>query len=409
MTPERRAHTRAFLFADLRGYSAFTERHGDDAAADLLGRYRRLVRERIAAFDGAEIRTEGDSFYIVFDSVGEGVKAALAIQDAARETDDGRGSLIRVGIGVHAGEARDGEQGIVSSAVNIAARVCAVAEPGEVLVTDTVRALTRTALPVGFKPRGRRRLKGIPEPVALFRAESSTGMVSSRRRAPWSVVVAGALGAGILIVAVSASRDRTGTAAIPTATTNASAAATETAEPEAANDLSRFSDPGEYPNLGEAELLDHLLSRVAGRCERADPADTPIFLFSADEGFPRTTESLRTRAGLECLVDGIRVHYWQASGSGGFQAHIGYASDLLLNTARRLSLSAGDCAGQSRVYGPWEAGAHAGMVLCYVASNGAVIAWTFEEENIYATARLRSGSSSELYRWWLETGRLLGR
>jgi hypothetical protein len=221
-------------------------------------------------------------------------------------------------------------------------------------------------------------------------------------------VVAGA-SAAILIVALAASRGSSGTVAMPTATTNASAAAAETAEPEATNDLSRFTDPGEYPNLAEAELLGHLLARVAERCERADPADTPIFRFSPDEGLPRTTYPLRTRAGLDCLVDGIRVHYWQASGSGAQQAFIGYASDLLLNTAERLSLSTGDCATQSRVYGPWEAGAHAGMVLCYVTSDGAVIAWTFDEENIYATARRRYGGSSEVYRWWVETGRLLSR
>ena len=58
-----RSQTRGFLSADLRGYSAFTERHGDQAARELLSRYRRSVRKVIASFDGAEIRTEGDSFY----------------------------------------------------------------------------------------------------------------------------------------------------------------------------------------------------------------------------------------------------------------------------------------------------------------------------------------------------------
>src|SRR6185436_12316935 len=119
--------TRGFLFADLRGYSAFTERHGDQAAAELLGRYRELVRREIAAFHGAEVRTEGDSFYVVFDSVSESVQAAVAIRDAAAS--DAGSHPIRVGIGIHAGEATDGEQGIVSSAVNVAARVCAQADP----------------------------------------------------------------------------------------------------------------------------------------------------------------------------------------------------------------------------------------------------------------------------------------
>ncbi|MBA2634856.1 MAG: diguanylate cyclase [Chloroflexi bacterium] len=65
--------TRGFLFADLRGYSAFTEQYGDQAARELLARYRRAVRDVISCTGGAEIRTEGDSFYVVFDSVSRAV------------------------------------------------------------------------------------------------------------------------------------------------------------------------------------------------------------------------------------------------------------------------------------------------------------------------------------------------
>lgn len=55
---ERASLARGFLFADLRGYSAFVERHGDQAGADLIRTYRDLVRAAVAAFRGAEIRTE---------------------------------------------------------------------------------------------------------------------------------------------------------------------------------------------------------------------------------------------------------------------------------------------------------------------------------------------------------------
>ena len=166
------AQTRGFLFSDLRGYSAYTERHGDHAARDLLTRYRRVVREVVPSFGGAEIRTEGDSFYVVFDSVSQAVEAALAIQSGLlADTDD---EPIRAGIGIHAGEVEDdAEHGIVSSAVNIAARICAAAEPGEVLVSDTVRALTRGYLDVVYVAEGRRKLKGITDPVTLYRAETA--------------------------------------------------------------------------------------------------------------------------------------------------------------------------------------------------------------------------------------------
>lgn len=411
MSRDRRTHTRAFLFADLRGYSAFTERHGDDAAAELLGRYRRLVRERIAAFEGAEIRTEGDSFYVVFESVGDAVNAALSIRQAALDTDDGRGSRIKVGLGVHAGEARDGDEGIVSSAVNIAARVCAAAQPGEVLVTDTVRALTRTALPIRFVPRGRRRLKGIPEPVGLFRAETLDGPVSVARRPRWSLVVA-VVAALIAVVAIAATRGGSapaGTAPTDGPTAGSPVGAQDTPSADASSDLSRFTDPGEFPNAAEAELRAQLPARIAERCDRADAADTPTFRFTAEEPGGPSTLALRTTAGLDCLIDGVRVQYWQATPARS-GVPIGVVSDLFFNTVRRLSLSAGDCAAEGRVHGPWEGGAHDGQVLCYVAVDGAaVIEWTFEEENIYAVARRRDGGTSELYAWWRQTGRLLGR
>ena len=149
-----RSQTRGFMFADLRGYSAFTERHGDEVARELLGRYRAVVREVIGQAGGAEIRTEGDSFYVVFTSVAQAVLAGLAILAAAQAATNRAGTHpIRIGIGVHAGETVDSTDGIVSSAVNIAARICSVAGAGELLVSDTVRSLTRTHLDVTFVNR----------------------------------------------------------------------------------------------------------------------------------------------------------------------------------------------------------------------------------------------------------------
>jgi len=161
------AQTRGFLFSDLRAYSAYVERHGDRAARELLARYRRTVRHAISQFGGAEIRTEGDSFYVVFGSVSQAVEAGLAIQAGLAASE---GEPLRAGIGIHAGEVEDdAEEGIVSSAVNIAARICSVAEPGEVLVSEVVRGLTRTYLDVRFVPRGRRKLKGIRDSISVYR------------------------------------------------------------------------------------------------------------------------------------------------------------------------------------------------------------------------------------------------
>ena len=201
--------TRGFLFADLRGYTDFVERHGAAAAATLLTRYRALARDAIARFGGAEIKTEGDSFYVVFDSVSSAVRCGLAITAEARAaSDEHPDEPIRVGVGVHAGETVEADGGYVGSPVNIAARICAQADPGEVLVSETVRALTSTVLPVQFKTRGRRQLKGIAEPIALFAAvEAPVGATAwpatGRRR--MSGRARGALvGGAVLVVAAVA-------------------------------------------------------------------------------------------------------------------------------------------------------------------------------------------------------------
>jgi class 3 adenylate cyclase len=199
------AITRGFLFADLRGYTDFVEQRGAAAAAELLMRYRGLAREAIGRFGGAEIKTEGDSFYVVFDSVSNAVRCGLAIvadaQGAAQEA-------IRVGVGVHAGETIEADGGYVGSPVNIAARICAQAGPGEVLVSGTVRALTASLLPVQFRSRGRRQLKGIAEPIELFVVEAAPAGATAwpatpRRRLSRRGRIALVAGSALVVAAVA--------------------------------------------------------------------------------------------------------------------------------------------------------------------------------------------------------------
>ena len=178
--------TRGFLFSDLRAYTDFVETHGAAAAASLLDRYRTLVRAAVQQFGGAEIKTEGDSFYVVFNSVSGAVLCALAItRNAMADALEHLDHPISVGVGVHAGETIETAEGYVGSPVNIAARICSQAGPNEVLVSETVRSLTRTVLPVRFEARGRRQLKGVAEPVALF-SVIETGADA----APWAKVPA---------------------------------------------------------------------------------------------------------------------------------------------------------------------------------------------------------------------------
>jgi class 3 adenylate cyclase len=160
-----RPEPRTFLFADLRGYTAYVERAGDAAATRLLRTYRTLVRRAVSAEGGVEIKTEGDSFYVVCESSVAAVRCAVAIQRAAARQ---RSAPLAIGIGIHTGETTPFDGQYVGSAVNIAARLAAAAGGGEILVSETVRALIRTALPLPFADRGGLALKGIAESVHAY-------------------------------------------------------------------------------------------------------------------------------------------------------------------------------------------------------------------------------------------------
>lgn len=197
--------TRGFLFADLRGYTRFVETQGATAAAELLVRYRDIVREAVARHQGAEIKTEGDGFFVVFPAVSAAVRCGIAITQGAKEAVEPGTHGINVGVGIHAGETVDTPDGFVGSAVNIAARICAIAGPGQVLVSDTVRALTQSILPVSFTPLGRRPLKGVKEPLMLYLATPADPVAAARwARRQRSVRAARWLALAVVVVVLAA-------------------------------------------------------------------------------------------------------------------------------------------------------------------------------------------------------------
>jgi class 3 adenylate cyclase len=172
--------THGFLFSDLRGYTHLVDTRGAVEASQLLGRYRAIVREVVVQHGGAEIKTEGDSFYVVLPSASAALRCGLDILQACTHPADG-GEAIALGIGIHAGESVAHEGGFVGSAINIAARICALAAAREVLVTGTIRELTRSIVPAQFTFVGRRHLKGLDQPVEVF-SVSADGATSSVRR-----------------------------------------------------------------------------------------------------------------------------------------------------------------------------------------------------------------------------------
>src|SRR2546430_4301750 len=150
------------MFADLRDYTGFVERNGDQAAATLVATYRRLVRQRVRESAGAEIKVEGDAVFVAFPSARLAIACGAAIlKDAAAQTEAQPEIPVHVGIGVHAGEPVPQEGDFIGSAVNVAARIGSAAATGQLLISDVVRGLVRTGGAVPLPRRRSRSLKGL--------------------------------------------------------------------------------------------------------------------------------------------------------------------------------------------------------------------------------------------------------
>lgn len=145
------------------------ETQGDVAASELLRDYRTIVRREVARTHGAEIKTEGDSFYIVFEAAVPALDCAIAILERiAAHNRRSPTRLLHVGAGLHAGDAVEYDDQYVGGAVIIASRLCAKAAAGELLLSDTFRGLVRTAQAHALRDRGTVTLKGVSEPVHVW-------------------------------------------------------------------------------------------------------------------------------------------------------------------------------------------------------------------------------------------------
>ena len=161
-----RTEVRTFLIADIRGYTRYSQEHGDEAASRLAQRFAALVRESIAEHQGELLELRGDEALCIFESARIALVAAVALQRSFRQPPEGEGALpLGVGIGLDAGEAIPTEGGYRGRALNVAARLCSMAKPGEALASETVAALAGRDERFRFAPRRAARVKGIDAPV----------------------------------------------------------------------------------------------------------------------------------------------------------------------------------------------------------------------------------------------------
>jgi len=149
------------LFTDIVGSTRRAAELGDDRWRQVLAEHHAIVRQQIRRFRGREVDTAGDGFLIAFDSAARAVRCAMAIRE----------HLHRIGLevraGIHAGECDESGGKLVGIAVHIGARLLGIAQPGEVLVSSTVKDLVAGS-GIEFDDRGEHALKDIAGPWHLY-------------------------------------------------------------------------------------------------------------------------------------------------------------------------------------------------------------------------------------------------
>jgi pimeloyl-ACP methyl ester carboxylesterase len=149
------------LFTDVVGSTAKAVELGDRAWRELLERHHALIRRELVRYRGAELDIAGDGFFARFDGPARAVRCACAIAAGVRELG------LEVRAGLHTGECEVMDAKVGGIAVHIGARVAKEAEPGEVLVSNTVKDLVAGS-GIEFRDRGAAELKGVPGELRLF-------------------------------------------------------------------------------------------------------------------------------------------------------------------------------------------------------------------------------------------------
>jgi adenylate cyclase len=170
----------AIFAADVAGYSALM---GRDEVGTLrtLTAYRVIIDRLIASHRGRIFNTAGDSLVADFASAMDAVECAVTVQDAiAKENADRSvGEQMRLRIGVHVGDIMVQGDNLFGDAVNIAARLEALAEPGGICVSGTVRDHIGTKLPLSFADLGEQQVKNIAQPIKAYRIGSKTSPIAT--------------------------------------------------------------------------------------------------------------------------------------------------------------------------------------------------------------------------------------
>jgi len=158
------------VFTDIVGFTEFTALRGDDEALTLLSTQERLVREALPP-DARIVKELGDGLLLWFADACEAIRTSLRLQERFERESLSSDLPLWVRCGMHSGRQTRRGDDLVGHDVNVAARVVDVAGPGEVLLSDATLAHVDDKLPsVQFEELGPVVMKGLPQPVRLYRA-----------------------------------------------------------------------------------------------------------------------------------------------------------------------------------------------------------------------------------------------
>jgi class 3 adenylate cyclase len=154
--------TVTFLFTDIEGSTRLLQELGDEYGR-VVSDHRRLLREVFQGAGGSEVDTQGDAFFYSFTRARDAVRAAVEGQRALAGHQWPGGTEVRVRMGLHTGEPSVGEEGYLGLDVVRAARICSAGHGGQILISETTRALLGNELPerVSVRDLGRQNLKDI--------------------------------------------------------------------------------------------------------------------------------------------------------------------------------------------------------------------------------------------------------
>ena len=398
----QQAPVRTFLIADVRGYSRFTEEYGDEAAARLAAKFADLVDDGVQMRGGKVVEIRGDEALAVFESARQAIRAAKDLQQIfAEESDADRDLPLRVGIGIDSGEAVELEDGSYrGSALNVAARLCALAHGGEVLVSEGTRHLAGHIPGLRYIDRGQMNLKGISDPVHPLRIawedeadEKDSGrwvlmFFGGQSRLGWKplfivIAVAAATAAGVVYLTTGNHGERSSAAEQTTQTGGGGVTMTT------------------VPNKN-LTLADIVPANLWSGC-RVQTVPEP----NADE-----TAVCLPQSGIQ----GFQPDRWQISiYPNGDALKAAYESD---RRGHHVSRDKGSC---TRFFwggeGVWDHGPDkpGGRFFCYFDGDDAVIVWIHQRlgqpshKDILAIAREGGSDHARLFLWWRPWHHLIGK